>query len=906
MTVDDDAVTRRVFGRRPLPRSRRAGIVLIVVAVLLAAASGLVWWRAGWPVPSPGWEGTEQAGWIAGIVSAVLSLVSTIAAVVALRRPAAPGPVAGRSRGGEVLQVGRIPLTAGWLQDRSSRIDLAQAARAGRTAVLTQVLSGMGGVGKTQLAAQFARDLAGSGELDLLVWVTADSPDLIVSGYAEAARALGLAGGDVDPQTAALRFTGWLEHTGQRWLIVLDNLDTPADATGWWPPPNPAGRTVVTTRSRDAVLHTDHRTLLDVGLFTEAEAVTYLGHALGTTDDPDQIAAVAADLGYLPLAVAQAAAFIRDRQITCATYRQRLADQRERLADLSPATLPDEHRTTVAATWALSIDAADTTPPRGLARPVLDIAALLDPNGIPTAVFTSQPVLTYLHTGPASDTGERDVDEQDVDEQDVTDALHTVHRLNLITHDPHGGRVRVHALIQRATRDQLDPEQLAALARVAADALVSIWPGVERDQEAAQILRANAIALRYTTTDLLLTPAAHVVLYAAANSLGNTGLVTGAVTAFEQLFTDCLRVLGPDRRDTLAARSNLARWRGEAGDAAGAVTAFEQLLTDYLRVLGPDHPDTLTARSHLARWRGTAGDAAGAVTASEQLLTDYLRVLGPGHPNTLTARSNLAYWRGQAGDAAGAVTAFEQLLTDRLRVLGPDHPNTLTTRSHLARWRGEAGDAAGAATAFEQLLTDQLRVLGPDHPDTLTARNDLAYWRGEAGDAAGAVTAFEQLFTDQLRVLGPDHPDTLTARNDLAYWRGEAGDAAGAVTAFEQLLTDRLRVLGPDHPDTLATRSHLARWRGRAGDAADAATAFEQLLTDQLRVLGPDHPDTLTARNDLAYWRGRAGDAAGAATAFEQLFTDCLRVLGPDHPHTLATRSNLTHWRGQTENSDHT
>jgi hypothetical protein len=88
------------------------------------------------------------------------------------------------------------------------------------------------------------------------------------------------------------------------------------------------------------------------------------------------------------------------------------------------------------------------------------------------------------------------------------------------------------------------------------------------------------------------------------------------VAAFEELLTDCLRVLGPDHPDTLATRYNLAHWRGEAGDAAGAVAAFEELLTDYLRVLGPDHPYTLTTRHNLARWRGEAGDAADNSTAT--------------------------------------------------------------------------------------------------------------------------------------------------------------------------------------------------------------------------------------------------------------------------------------------------
>ncbi|MDG4764329.1 tetratricopeptide repeat protein [Solwaraspora sp. WMMD406] len=773
-------------------------------------------------------------------------------------------------------------------------MDLARAATAGRTAVLTQVLSGMGGVGKTQLAAEFARRLDRDREVDVLVWVTASSRDAIVARYADAARVVGAAvAGDGDGEAAASRFVSWLERTSKRWLVVLDNLDSPGDAADWWPPNNRRGRTVVTTRRRDPVLHTDGRVLVDVDVFSADNAVDYLDGAIGTSgDQDDDLTALAAELGYLPLALAQAAAFIRDRGIDPVGYRTRLADRRKRLADLVPPddALPDGHRATVAVTWSLSIDVADSHPPAGLARHVLNLAAVLDPNGIPEAVFTAGPAVEYL----ADRSGRNDLA---VDE--VRDALRNLHRLSLLTHDPQAGVVRVHAMVQRVTCDALDSVHLAAVARNVADALLASWPAIDRGHGATQSLRANSSALRMASGDALLRPGVHSLLFQAINSLGNTGQVESAVAAFAELLTDSLRVLGPDHPDTLTTRSNVAGWRGRAGDAAGAVTTFEELLTDSLRVLGPDHPDTLTTRNNLAGWRGRAGDAAGAVTTFEELLNDSLRVLGPNHPDTLTTRNNVAGWRGESGDAAGAVTTFEELLNDSLRVLGPDHPDTLRARNNLAGWRGRAGDAAGAVTTFEKLLNDSLRVLGPNHPDTLTTRNNLAGWRGRAGDVAGAASAFAELLNDSLRVLGPDHPDTLRARNNLAGWRGRAGDVAGAASAFAGLLNDSLRVLGPNHPDTLTTRNNLAFWRGESGDAAGAASAFTGLLNDSLRVLGPDHPDTLRARNNLASLRGQAGDAAGAVTTFEELLTDSLRVLGPDHPDTLRARNNLAYWQLQ-------
>ncbi|MEU8821642.1 FxSxx-COOH system tetratricopeptide repeat protein [Actinoplanes sp. NPDC048796] len=752
------------------------------------------------------------------------------------------------------VRVGIVPQPAASFQGRSTADELHTSPAAGAG---TRLLSGLGGVGKTQLAIHLAERLWSGNQIDLLLWVAAGSRQSIITGYAQAAADLalrGVTGADIEQDAA--RFHAWLASTDRRWLVVLDDLTATADLQQLWPPGRRSGRTVVTTRLRGAGLDGPERRLIAVGTFSHEEAVHYLRARLGDTRLADDPAGVAADLGRLPLALAQAAAFLRDERVTCSEYRRRFADSRARLDDLVPdpsgsTGLPDDYQRTVAATLALSIDAADATRPAGLARPLLELASVLDPAGIPTSVFTTTAAGNWLsyrcgRTSPL------------VDERTVRSGLQVLHRLNLITATAE--TVTVHALVQRATRDTCTQDTLADTAWAAADALTEIWPDVERDTAHAQRLRSNTTTVRHHAGDSLVQPSPHPVVNQVNRSLGESGNPAAAMKAFEQLRDDLLRVLGPDHLDTLTTRSNLAHWRGEAGDAAGAASAFHQLLNDLLRVVGPDHRHTLTIRNNLAHWRGKAGDPAGAATAAEELLEDQLRVLGPDHPDTLATRGNLAHWRGEAGDAAGAATATEELLDDQLWVLGPDHPATLHTRKNLASWRGWTGDTAGAVAAFRHLLEDQLRVQGPDHPDTLDTRSNLATWRGRAGDPAGAATATEELLGDQLRVLGPDHPGTLATRGNLATWRGEAGDPAGAATATEELLGDQLRVQGPDHPDTLVTRSNLATWRGRAGDAVGAATAFQQLLNDQMRVLGPDHPGPLNTLDNLDCWRGQAGE----------------------------------------------
>ncbi|MFE9566067.1 tetratricopeptide repeat protein [Streptomyces sp. NPDC006487] len=799
--------------------------------------------------------------------------------------------------------VGVVPSAADCFQDRGSATQLRGAIATVGTAVLSQVLAGTGGVGKTQLAANHARAMWTAGDLEVLVWVSAASRASIVSSYAEAAFQLGLAAEQGDVGRAAERFLAWA-HTGTRsWVVVLDDIQQPDDVRGLWPSTGSVGSVVATTRLRGDALAGGGRQVIEVDLFTPSEARTYLIAKLapqGLAGEAEQLDALAESLGRLPLALAQAAAYMIDQDLDCGVYRERLSAKLLEHVVPEPRDLPDDHQTIVTAAWDLSVEQANRARPQGLARPLLHLVSVMDPSGVPAAVLTSESAREYVSSCQLDDVPRSDG--PGVEADDVMGALRVLHRFNLIDHNRRAPyqEVRVHNLIQRATRESLPPDQRARATYAVADALQEVWPEVERDQ-LGTVLRANTTALNRVGGDILWQwhGGAHPVLFHSAGSLGASGQAAAAVTEFIHLHSVACRSLGANHPDALVSRSRLGRWRGETGDAGGAVAAFEELLPDQIRVLGPDHWETLESRSNLASWRGETGDVSGAVAAFEELLPDQIRVLGPNHPETLNSRNNMAYWRGLTGDAAGAVAAFEELLLDQTRVLGSDHPKTLGLRSNVAQWRGESGDAAGAVAAYQALLADQVRVLGPDEPMTLIMRSNMAKWRGRAGDVTGALAAFEELMPDQVRVLGPDHPLTFMSRNLMANLRGESGDAERAVAEYEALLADRLRVLGTDHPDTQNARANLAFWQGRAGDAPGAAAAFKEVLADRARLLGPDHPDTLTARGNLAYWQGKAGDPAGALAAFGELELDLLRVIGPGDPRTLTFQSHLAHYQGE-------
>ena len=389
---------------------------------------------------------------------------------------------------------------------------LASTLHPGETVVLCDAAAvtsggqpGTGGTGKTQIAVGFAHALWEARAVNLLVWISATSRDAVVTGYAAALSRIGAAEPGEDAEKAAGRFLAWLASASQPWLLVLDDLTEPADMAGLWPQ-GQAGRILVTSQADHATLRAQDRKVFQVGVFTRREALNYLTAKL--SEDPDQrIGAlnVAEDLGYLPLALAQAAATMTDRGLDGRQYRVHFAERQRRLADAA-----GDYGSTIAVTWSLATDCADQLPPVGMAWPALALAALLDPNGIPAPVLVSQAACSYI-TGRGTGTP--------ADKNRTRAALYNLARLGVVTIDPASVErtVRVHAPVQAATFKYLSPKVLEQAGWAAADALVQAWP---RDVQPslALALRDCTARLRESTDGLLWTGGAHPVLFRPAGA----------------------------------------------------------------------------------------------------------------------------------------------------------------------------------------------------------------------------------------------------------------------------------------------------------------------------------------------------------------------------------------------------
>ncbi|SEL25748.1 tetratricopeptide repeat protein [Streptacidiphilus jiangxiensis] len=727
-------------------------------------------------------------------------------------RPDLPWPV----------KLGVLPREAACYQPHGALLDRVDPA-GGAARPLAVVLTGPAGVGKTQSAAQHARRAWALREVDLLLWVNASSRATIVEAYAAAAaRLLGVDQGDLD--LAARAFLDWLYPRPaeggtepRRWLVILDDVVQPSDLRDLWPPPSEHGRVLVTTRSREAALTGADRKLVTVGLYTPQEAVAYLTQYLGDHgrhESTEALEALAQDLGLLPLALSQAATYLLDSGQDAETYRRRLADRAGTLEEVLPeqGSLPDDQATTLAAAWSLSIDRADRRKPRGLALPMMELAAMLDPNGIPLAVLTGGPARAHL---VAHKTANGEGPSEVATEGDAANAVRSLHLMNLLDHTVNSETysVRIHQLIQRAVRDRRSPQQLEAVARAAGDALVAAWPAEELDTELAQVLRANTAALIRSGGAALLAPHVHPVLLRVGDSLSAAGRVGAAIRHYTRLLDHVGRTLGPDCPSVLAVRRALATQRCLGGEPVRAAEELQEVLADQTRVLGADSEETLATRHNLIWAQWTTGEVQAAERDLRKLLADRLRVQGPDHPDTLETRHNLYHAWHELGDSHRAVEAYQRLVADRLRINGPDHPDTLSARHQMGGIKGIMGDTAGARTELSAVLADRVRVQGADHPATLAARHALARLHGEAGHPEEAVAALLALYEDRARILGAYHPETMGTRRLLAHWQAVAGHRDEAIATLEAVLSDQEGVLDPGHPDLVETRRELSKQR---------------------------------------------------------------------------------------------
>jgi len=580
------------------------------------------------------------------------------------------------------------------------RVSLA-GGRQAAAVVGAQALYGLGGVGKTQLAVEYAHRYAAS--YQLVWWIQAEQPATIPGQLAQLATKLGLPQLADQEQLVAVLLEALRRQEG--WLLVFDNATAPQDLEPYWPPNS--GHVLVTSRnpgwgSLGRTLHVD--------VWPRDQAVAFL---LRRTDSTDQTvaAALAGELGDLPLALEQAAAYIERQQLTLDRYLELFGRRRGRL--LGEGT-PAFYQRTVQATFGLATDELDKASPAVLQ--LLELCAFLAPEAIPLDLLSVAPDLLPAELAAAT-----------ADELEVEAAVGVLVGYALVDRDP--GGLRVHRLVQAVVADWLGDQEKAAWVERTVGLLQAAVPDPQElagwGRWAQLLAHVLAAAGHAEQTSRALAPTA-LLLTDAGIYLAAQGEYRAARDGFERALAIRKAALGPAHPQVATDRTNLGNVLAELGDLTGARAQLEQALAIHEAALGPTHVAVADDCGNLGNVLFELGDLTGARAQLERALAIHEAALGPTHPTVASDRANLGGVLRELGDLTGACTQHERALAIHEAALGPIHPAVASDRANLGLVLADLGELADARTQLERALAVLEATLGAEHPHTHTVRVNLA------------------------------------------------------------------------------------------------------------------------------------------------------------------------------------
>jgi hypothetical protein len=775
--------------------------------------------------------------------------------------------------------VWRVPTRNAVFTGRNEEVERLhdQLIGASTAVVLPVALYGLGGVGKTQLAQEYAHRFMA--EYDLVWWIPAEQPDLIAPYLADLAQHIGIRPGESTTETADLvREALRRGRPFDRWLLIFDNADEPRDITDFFP--GGPGHIIVTSRNP---AWSQVAEPLSIGVFSTAESIAYLKRRVPSLAEADA-ALVARELGDLPLAIEQAGAWLAATGMPAADY---VTELRERFAETMELGQPAHYPRSVALTYRLSFERLQEQSP-GAAR-LLELCACFAPEPISLTLLNSDEMIRSLIPYDRRLRAARSV---------LGLLITDLTRFSLAKVDREVGSnsIQVHRLIQAAVRDQMPSEQYLEQAKHEVHKILAgarpqqgetddpanwarydmIWPHLEQsevwgcdDEEGRQLLIDR---VRY---------------------LWRRGDYLSALEVAHRLEAQWTDKLGLDDEQLLSLRFHVANVLRSQGRFQQAFDLDSEILAKQQDLLGDYHPSTLlTAGSIGGDLRGL-GRFREALDMDEQTYRRKRDLLGPDDPNTLSSANNLAVDLRLVGDPFRAADLDQETLNHRQVVLGPQHPYTLHSASMLACDLRAAGNYLDSAELLGETYQRYLAILGEDFADVLRTGKSLAVSLRKTGRLDEAAALAKQVDQRYRHVYGSDYPDSLASRLNLACDLSARGEDTEALEIARQVLQVYQAASGGGHPFTLAAANNTATYLRHIGSAAEALALANESLGGLRAALGDDHPFTMSCQVNQAnclYGLGRLSEAEHLLRETRERLAANLR---DNHPDTYVCAANL-------------
>jgi MinD-like ATPase involved in chromosome partitioning or flagellar assembly/tetratricopeptide (TPR) repeat protein len=769
--------------------------------------------------------------------------------------------------------------------------------RTDRTAVvvpsaLPVALHGMGGIGKTQVAMEYAYRFRTS--YDVVWWIDADTTGDVDTALVDLGNRLKMAAQANVPEGAQTVLQALSRgEPYDRWLLIFDNAEDPERLSQLMPK---GGHGHVLVTSRDPSWG-DRAQAIAIDVFERDESIAHLTQRVSRLTR-DEAARVAESLGDLPIAVAAAAAWLAETGSSAADYLQQIEHD-----GLSALSVEASHSQRVEATWDLALQRLQARSPA--AYRLLQLCSLLAPE-IGLELIYSDAMAETLKPYDKS-----------VSDRLVRGTLvQQISRLALLRMDQRGerrlgsdwfdrlqgGQVVVHRVLQLVVRARMSADALGE-ARHQVHLLLAAarpqgevddperWPGYRvliPHLDVSSAGRCTAEPVRQLLIDR--------VRY---NYLrGNSGRGRELAEEYEQAWTDQLESTEDTvaqqvlRRQILQLRFNLANILRDQGQFEESLKLDAAILPQQQELLGAEHPHTLmTAGSLAADLRGL-GRYGEALAQDERTYDAWADAFGDDHPRTLAALSNLAVSHRLMGNIREAQERDELAYQRRRVVLSDVHPHTLLSATSLGRDLREMGEYKQSVALLTSVCETSVNVFGPGSRQALNAQANLAVSLRNGGNSQEAARLLETAYAQLNETVGPSNPDTLACRLSRAVNMFQLSLLAEAEQELRAVMDAYESSLGPSHPHTLVCISNLAAFTRRIGDS-QTALGLARTANEHLgQVLGEDHPYALAALMNVAICTHDVGQTLAALDLIDDAGRRLTQVLGSEHPHTIRCRAN--------------
>lgn len=718
---------------------------------------------------------------------------------------------------------------------------------------------------KSQVAIELAYQIHNESPQVSVFWIHASSIDRFRECCCNIADECDIPGGNDEKCDKMSLFKKWLEKEPREWLLIVDNADeaslfTPKgelsqnkSKAGAGPsileylPESPRGSILITTRNRAAgVRFTKSRAtdLVEVQTMTEEESSCLIKSTLTdhipTDSETHELAGL---LCHLPLALAQAAAFMQENILTVNEYIELYKDSDETQMDLLSEPFVTLGRDSavhnaVVTTFIVSINQIKERDPKAIE--ILCLVAFVDQHDIPKSLIQGKLKRPL----------------------ELTKALGTLKSFSLITTNERGN-FSLHRLVQLVMRKWLIiEEKFENQAIQAMDIVAGLFP--------------NATFEQWSTCAAYLPHAQSILNFVP------------------ELHDKLLR-----RRLYLQEGIAYYLWTQGYYDDGEKLDVF--ILEENEKEFGMEHPETLESIEGLSATYESQGRWPEAEKLDRHLVETRERHLGPTHALTLSSKSVLAKSYSRQGKIKEAESLTLEVLETRKSLFGVEHESTIDSMAILGSIYIDMGQLEQAEELTKQALNWRRKFFGAEHIHTLDVATTLGVLYIEQDELQEAEDLIKETIKTQERQLGPKHPDTLNSKGNLVTVYQSKQEWELAEELVLNVIKDLSTRLGSAHYDTLKAKLKLVDIWFHRGLVEQSDELEDEVMNDSDRSLGSDHPFTLECMHEVALTQRRQCRDKDAVELMRKAVSRREKVLGPFHDETLVSFEILCGWCGQGE-----